>query len=59
MRFVGAGPKTVFTPDTNSHIQGVPRITLRFDNLLGLSELIESYYFYSCGLLQGKDTDQN
>lgn len=53
VRVVGAGPKTVFTPDTSSKFRRVPRITLRFHSLLGLTEPTESCYSYSC-LITGK-----
>lgn len=41
--------------------EGILKTTLGFRDLLGLQELIESYYTHGCthgcGLLQGEDTD--
>lgn len=48
LQFKGGIPKTVPTSDINCKFEGFPKITLSFNNSLGLRELIESYYTHGC-----------
>lgn len=54
-------PKTTLTSDTHFfQCLGVPKTTIRFDNLLEkLRGLIESCYTHGCGLRQHRDAGTN